>query len=304
MHQVPTIEKGKRRERGSFERTLKKILAKCVAGHVYEVEWTDPLVPWIGRQSSKFELANLWVVGSFARGAIECGDLDLVLEIKIVSGRQTPPVRSIPRATFGQFPRVSLFIGTPQQNSAHVNFNDAVLLWNGEINWLAALENIKIDPEAGRFQRDDDLIPFRSDQLSSFVDVTEAIEGIRQGMYSSQFVPMEDMGHLQAPTDCKQFMFNMYGSQKTREMLGLALAYLHKSEGLNLRGEIYRGDNITEVVGEGWSINTGPRPRIPLWRLKWPEISNLAIIPHRTKRGPNGLWLIKRGKNHPSEENQ
>lgn len=289
------MDKGMKKPREYFQRTLVKILGRCEAKRVYRVEWTDSLVPWEGRLSSEIELVKIWVVGSFARGALMCGDLDLILEIRVAAGRDYPPPRSIPRATFGVFPLVSVFIGTPQSNSSHVSFEDAVLVWDGVIDPADALAAIRHDADEGRFRRDEDIIPFRSDQVGDIEQIKKVVEGIQEGLYASHFVEFEDMVPPDDPSTYHRSLVDYLCGQKSREMLNRALAHLHSVEGLDLEEDYDWGVSKAELVGGGWSISTGSRPEIRLWRLdnsRW-NCSALAILPFPTRRGPNGMWIIR-----------
>lgn len=68
------------------------------------------------------------VVGSFARGAFECGDLDLVARStsSLANGHPTERVQPL---ISRRAPRVQIHIGTPDANSSRAKFPEAVLLW-------------------------------------------------------------------------------------------------------------------------------------------------------------------------------
>jgi hypothetical protein len=67
--------------RAVLERRLERILARIDGEKVFRAEWTETL---LGRRrcSATFEIDAVYVVGSFARGAPTCGDLDLLLTVR------------------------------------------------------------------------------------------------------------------------------------------------------------------------------------------------------------------------------
>ncbi|WP_147309971.1 hypothetical protein [Paraburkholderia sp. BL6669N2] len=58
-----------------------------------------------------------------------------------------------------------------------------------------------------------------------------------------------------------------------------------------------RGLERTEFRNGGCDVFVG-RPYIPLARLNDLATTEIALSPHLTKRGPNGLWFIGRGVEH------
>jgi hypothetical protein len=44
------------------------------------------------------------------------------------------------------------------------------------------------------------------------------------------------------------------------------------------------------------------RPNLPVYRLEELSCSELILVPHVTTKGPNGLWIIRRGEKHPVVE--
>jgi hypothetical protein len=75
-----------RRSRGSFTRTLQRLCTRLDEQAVYVVEWKDF---WGRRERGRIRVRSLWVAGSYARGALECGDLDLILDTTADEGIRT-----------------------------------------------------------------------------------------------------------------------------------------------------------------------------------------------------------------------
>ena len=159
-----------RRPRDHFTRVLSRICERLDASSVSEIKWTDRFFKEENR--SVVSIRALWVVGSYARGALHCGDLDLVIEATTpeFEGRRgvLPPTRAICRSFFKSTPDVRVYVGTPDENTSGLAFDSARLLWSSEQpDWRAAIEAILPDPSAGRFPRPTDAIPLRMEQLDT-----------------------------------------------------------------------------------------------------------------------------------------
>jgi hypothetical protein len=116
-------------------------------------------------QTSEVTITSLWVVGSYARGAADCGDLDVVLTLK--TSEHEPSTSAVTKAFFGSLPYVRYSTGDAQKNSTGVALPEAAQIWSGPpCNWEAALSSIRIDPTAGGAAREMDAIPLRLEQIS------------------------------------------------------------------------------------------------------------------------------------------
>lgn len=115
----------------------------------------------------QIEITMVWAVGSYARGALLCGDLDLVIGYEKIEG-VLPSPRIWGRAFFGSPALVRYYSGNPIENTSSVSFSEAVPIWTGsECDWKAAVASIKPDPQAGRATRETDPIQLRDDQPAS-----------------------------------------------------------------------------------------------------------------------------------------
>jgi hypothetical protein len=88
----------RRRERNSFTRALKRMCARLDDSGPQGVEWTDDY--FRNRRTARVRVVALWVAGSYARGALDCGDLDVIIEIVLEQGGM-PPKSTVARAIFG-----------------------------------------------------------------------------------------------------------------------------------------------------------------------------------------------------------
>lgn len=74
----------KRRPRQSFTHALKKIADRIDSHSTFAAEYYDSLF----RKTERvvFRVNALWAFGSWAKGALDCGDLDLMADISMVEG--------------------------------------------------------------------------------------------------------------------------------------------------------------------------------------------------------------------------
>lgn len=308
MDETTTSIIGKRRPRSSFDRVLRKMLAKLVPSHIYEVSWTGAY-NWLPKKASKFSIDNVWAVGSFARGAISCGDLDLVLELSIVDGNAHPPEKRVLRE-LGSFTGISIFIGTPDENSSGVSFPEAIHLWSpSEPNWESALGSILVDPNSGRFPRDHDMLPLRREQIcrGDLEQIEIILDELEKQVLTSEWVPIETMAaqrpaNLGAETKRYLDCITLFTGVKTARVMQLAVPWLNIS-GAPLLKDLCNCTPTSVKVGKTKFI-TGLSPNVPLHSLDGVECDSLAVMPHITRRGPNGIWILRRGPNHPFHHTQ
>src|SRR5690606_34847941 len=97
----------RRQPRARFTRALRRICERLDAQDTHEVTWTERMFP--GEMlRGVMRAETLWVVGSYARGAPLCGDLDLVLKLVCVEGERAPLKKFVSKAV----PAYLRFVGT------------------------------------------------------------------------------------------------------------------------------------------------------------------------------------------------
>lgn len=159
-----TIRQGeRRRSRASFTRTLSRIATRIADRPVYELEWEDDLLH--KKHRCHIDIGGLWVAGSYARGALDCGDMDLIVYLGADVGALVWKSK-ISRIVIGHAPDVRLYIGTPEKNSSGIAFPEDILVWPPTApDWQAAISDIVADPSATRYARRNDELPLRPEQL-------------------------------------------------------------------------------------------------------------------------------------------
>ena len=300
---VTSAAKGRRRPRASFERTLARIIQKIERMAVHDVSFK--LLSWHDEKKlSKIAVKHLWAAGSFARGATTCGDLDLVMEIDLVEGSY-PPTRIISSQIVGRYPDVAIYIGTPDENSAHIVFPEAVLLWShDDSDWRTALGRIQSDGNSSRFARRCDALPLRREQFFYDGDLDDLVDLADKKVIIWEWIPLEDLdtGKIDDIPVAKDFVrkTRILRGEKSADSFLWAISHFHS---LSLP---WSWNHIhvsrTHISMGGTDIFTGSAPTLRLAYLDSLSCSSIALIPHITRRGPNGIWIISRGPEHPLEK--
>lgn len=296
------IPKGRRRPRASFERTIGRIVNKIESAPIHEVRWKGDYFERFERRMARVKVKSLWIVGSFARGAPTCGDLDLVMDTKLIDGHEPRP-RTIASQVAGSYPDVVFYIGTPEKNTAGIKFPEAVLLWSQECpDWKSALGNIQVDENATRFIRHCDALPLRKEQFD-YQNPDELLDLRKRKIISWEWVPIEAIGDL--PDDDQNIqlfrrLLSLSRGKKTLETLQFAVTWFSKKT-LPWSWDHY-GHSDSRIRMGCFEILSGIRPPLTMDRLNSIGCSSIALIPHISRRGPNGIWIISRGNEHPLEK--
>lgn len=293
--------KEKRLPRATFTKKLIRICERLDACSTHALSFKH----WFfEREDSATSTATrLWVVGSYARGALECGDLDLVLEVQTVRGE--PLERVVMKAMTGSPAFVRCYGGTPEKNSSGIEFPNPKLIWNGPgYDWKAAIESIAPDPAAGRAKRPVDALPFRVEQLDAHIEQLEQLMKLkRKGIIEWNFVPFSSLGPM-LPEDFQRsevcvarVIEHEMAGKKTLQLLSPLTRAMRKVEPHG----VWRTDygRLNNLWCGGTLLRLG-RPNTSTHSFDGdPRLRQIGLVPHLSARGPNGIWLIRRGRNHP-----
>jgi hypothetical protein len=242
-------------------------------------------------------VAALWVVGSYARGARFCGDLDVVLQL--TQHKPALPITALSRTFFGTLPYLRYSIGTPGENSSDVEFPDAVQVWSGlGCDWRGAIGQIAPCPLAGRAPRQTDSIPLRLEQIRFDYDDLLALVALeRAGTLRWAFVefgpewllpipPAEQSDNERNLEKCTR-----HWGRKSRALLP---ALLRLMRGLD-PGAMWSNPSSGASLICGSTLLAVGRPNVSFRRMtQGCDIRQVAVVPHLSARGPNGVWLIRR----------
>ncbi|AZC51812.1 hypothetical protein C4K35_4237 [Pseudomonas chlororaphis subsp. piscium] len=254
----------------------------------------------------EIEITSIWVVGSYARGALTCGDLDLVIGLQ--NKGVTPSTRVWAKAFFGSPSLVRYYPGNPNENASGVAFPEAILIWSGPgCDWKAAIDAIKPDLHAGRAARETDAIPLRDEQLRTYYDeYHDAVDMQRDGLWEWEFVEIGKQ--MLAPTSIEAVAEDEAYFKRCAPMMGrksqeLVPAMIKLMREQEPSGSWSSADSSRSKFRCGSSEVHLGRPALPIDFFDYsPWVRQLILIPHISARGPNGAWIIRRGPEHPDRK--
>jgi hypothetical protein len=294
----------KRYPRESFTKKLERICQRLDEASIRNIAHKDF---FNNATTSQVEITSLWVVGSYARGALMCGDLDLVLEYQLVEGPQPAP-RRITKTFFGAIPYVSYYFGKPESSTSGVVFPDAIPIWTEPgCDWRLAIDSIKPVPSAGRAKRETDSIPLRPEQLYMEPEHLQAIAAQeKEGLLEWEFVEFTAADLETVPTeeiserDRKLLRIAPMMAKKSQVLIPAIIRLMTKHERFGVWDS---SDSYHVKFNCGATALLLGRPALPYNPFDdEPTIKQYALIPHLSQKGPNGAWLIRRGANHPDTQ--
>lgn len=288
-----------RTPRAKFTRVLRTICARLQAQPYCEFDAQD--IIFAVRKAARVTAHRLWVVGSYARGALACGDLDLVLEVKTEGGFFA--TSSVCRHLFGSYAGVRVYVGTPLDNESGVKFSEAVQVWGPEVDSLVVLEELPTDASAGRFARAADAFPLRREQMRlSNGRAAGLLSELKAGFLQSSFVPLSELDIGAQPLTHSEFDLDhslQWRSARKHKLSSLVLAWSRRVQALWPDAPPPHWDHRAECV------RTGPH-HLYLEQLAPGAVdfdstgmTSASFLPTPSRRGPNGIWTLTRGPRHP-----
>jgi hypothetical protein len=208
------------------------------------------------------------------------------------------------RAFFGATPGVRFYSGTPEVNRSGAAFPDAVLIWSTQdCDWQAGIDSIKPDLAAGRAARDTDSVPLRAEQMRfPSCTLNDVARWERYGILEWDFVSLDNELLSAVPpqeigSKERQLFECITGmGQKTLDLIPAVWRVMREAEpGASWKAA--ESEKATLRCG-GTLIHVGV-PALDLTHFENAKVRQLMLVPHRTARGPNGMWLIRRGPTHP-----
>lgn len=293
-----------RTPRAAFTRRLARVCERIDKCSEVEVRF-NPLFLRGPTRTARIRLQRLWVVGSYSRGSPTCGDLDLVFEYETLGQPPRPSARDARIALFGSPPDLRFYAGTPEENSSNVQMADARLVWTGPgCGWRKALSAIPLDPAAGPAPRKTSSLPLRDEQLGGGDELgfLEALIDARdRDEIEWEFIPADDLLLAPIPAGLPdslgelQRFLEIASGAKTRTLVPFVLRLLHD----RYSGSAARRHTVGNDLAYGNTVvrigRTFVRPSCLLSHL---ALSEVMLLPHLSKRGPNGAWIVRRGKKH------
>jgi len=298
-----------RKPREHFTEKLAQVLQVLDDCAVRDYEFNGAF-SWERRRSvwCRSTALRVWVCGSYARGAMHCRDVDVVVEFEdeAIDGKRkgNPDGKHTTRAFWGAMRDVQFLVGRPEHNDSHANVaGDAILIWTPGMDWRSAIAGIPVSETAGRFERVTDVLPVERSRLGLEIgEAQELAHAFNAGVVTWRWVPFQpgrasarrtkDEADLLAWVEFKR-------GKQAQEVVGPLLDELR-----TLRGSLPRGSRR----GPAWSFSyDGPMwcgyevqmgtARLGVgWLRRNPVLKGFVAVPYIRKSAENGLWLIERGE--------
>lgn len=294
----------KRYPRESFTRKLERICQRLDEASIHTIAHKDFFKKAV---MSQVEITSLWAVGSYARAAMTCGDLDLVLEYKVIEGGHPSP-RAITKTFFGALPYVSYYFGKPESSTSGVVFHNPIPIWTEPgCDWRTAIDSIQPAPSAGRATRETDSIPLRPEQLYMEPERLQQLAAQeKEGLLEWKFVEFTAADLEPVPTeevsdrDRKLLRIAPMIGKKSQVLIPAIIRLITKHERFGVWDS---SDSYRAKFSCGATALLLGRPALPYYPFDdEPTIKQYALIPHISQKGPNGAWIIRRGPNHPDTQ--
>lgn len=291
-----------RTPRETFTRALQRICRAIAEQPVIWGKWKDQQLGKEMRGTVRIE--NIWAVGSWAQGVSTCGDLDLVVQYVQKEGSPIPK-DIMKQIIVKRAKNVRVYLGTPQENTSGIPFPNPKLMWScDQDDWEKNIRAVKEVPSTTCQVRRTDDLPLRGEQVRMGwgEDLTLLLDLRDQGIISWEWIESDSLilspSTWHPKTQRQWKILQRLSGASTGQALGMVLHWL-ESKGLNPEQDfpLLRLSSAEFIVDETF-IRIG-RPRASVEALNKKSCARLVLVPHRTRRGPNGLWVIKRGPNHP-----
>ena len=143
-------------------------------------------------------------------------------------------------------------------------------------------------------------IPLRPQQLRCDLNDLKHLSSLRsRGIIRWRFTPFGLPTGLEPLSDDERDFYDVVRShcaKKTQRLAPHLIAYL-RTMGWNK--PYLRSDFTKSCLGIGGTKVIMGRPLASAHELDWLTTSDLLLVPHVSRTGPNGIWHIERGELHP-----
>jgi len=252
---------------------------------------------------------TVYAFGSWARGAVDCADLDLVVHLECrwigpvmrdgepVEGQPKPPFCDLRKALIGAMRDVEVGDYDEVVSAAHfpenLQLSALVPIWRAPSyvasemkwpGWRAALDGVTVDPTAGHAPHVADALPLKLMQTTMDRERGErAVRAMQAGLLSWEFRPHGDK-HKEA-------------SEMNAAELRLAKSHDCRDEDLVHRALVATRD-VRKRFGASKVLYWYGKCGIWAEMLAENDCKAVVITPKWTQRGPNGSAVITPGPNH------
>ena len=255
----------------------------------------DPLSPK-RRILREFSVEAVWAIGSYARGAVTYNDIELLVEFKDKKHKKSHGFMStIYQQLFSAIPGVRIYAGTPSDNFFQRTFNDIHLIWKKGLSWQLQSMALESRPNNPLDTPIADVIPLREEQVPLTSSTLSAmLEARSTGVLKWSFIPLSKIKPV--PLSKSEEVKAMWLSEESKAILpfilGLAKFWYPRAK----TSEWIHNPLLNNSIIVSRSAFFDNR-ELKIEYLEDLSIDRLVMVPHLTKRGANGAWVIERGEN-------
>jgi len=278
----------------------------------------ERIVAAIEQGAVPLPVRELHVFGSFRRGAIECGDLDLLL----VVGK--PPSLDwyiqqlgvpiydcrLPAKYYAAMckplrkpgEKIDILVANDTHDyvgpNQKIKPDDLLLLWTPQDrDWRGKLAAISVDTSAGRHARDHLLDLHRT--ASSVTEMDTLVKLLEHKRLKLTRIPVEkvrvDVPRKEQARILRALSLKLRGAA-TLEVTRYAYGWLY-SEGQKAAPYGYAAGTVISSQDGSIRINVGKVSlgAVTAWLYDDSEVKKVCLIPHLRKKQPNELLVFERG---------
>ena len=180
------------------------------------------------------------------------------------------------------------------------------MIWSpSNRDWKANIQTIKPNPTATRYARPTDVIPLRNEQLYSDIITIEELIALRnQGVLSWSWAGFPQTSPSpetwsETGKDILDRASSFHSGRKTCEALVYVIDWFERND--PIRALRFDDESRAAFWINGIRVHIG-RPSGYCGYLEHHSCSGIMLVPHLSRRGPNGIWTIRRGNHHPIEK--
>lgn len=271
-------------------------------------------------ESDKFpvRVRELHVFGSYARGALDPGDLDLIVihdspqellekikcEFDNKYGKHSWPsgvyayrkLESLMRAVMRKpGEKMDIFLGVSMNEINIVGEKvDRVLIWSdSDHNWRERLESIKPDPSAGRYDRGHfaNARRFRTDRHT----MTAITQDIDKGILKLTRIDAESVKPILNPLYLRRYERTvLFNGKKSAKLYRLAMWWLQEQDGQAYKVPDHFGRCMIHSDDYKYVVYYGNPPLFEACKVGHPFVK-VCMIPHFKRGEPNEIFVFEKG---------
>lgn len=290
-----------RKPRAYWERKLETLLAGITAEPKRVYPWREKWQwPPPAYHDGVFIVSEVHVFGSFARGAAECGDLDILVVIVASKGAR-PSSSTVKKLLFGRPQRVQVFVDYQDTDTYRKHFPEHRLVWSQTSPDLKAnLAGLGIVAGAGRFARKTDALPFPLEAFRAMRNEgEELVDAIEAGEVTSTVIPLEsvavDRDRWSSHQQHIARIFVEEAGAKTRQLAFPVLQYVFDTA--TSEPYYWHGSDRSHIHVNGVAAWVG-RCALADWMLDRLDTTTVVLVPHQSRRWKTAIWKLERGPEH------